>query len=406
MVPNSWSTTTIGEIADLGSGSTPSRQKQAEYFDGGTIRWVKTGDLNNCTILDTEESITSQALKESSCKVYPTGTLLIAMYGGFKQIGRTGLLGCNAAINQALTAISLDRKRAIPEYVQHWLNHRVFVWRRLAGSSRKDPNITKSEVSAFPLLLPPINEQVAIASVLSTWDHGITQLADVITVKLSSREGLVRRLLSGILRFQEFSKNIHEQVPLNQVLEKASESVILSAPEMYREIGVRSHGKGIFHKEPVSGESLGNKRVYHVVPGCLTLNIVFAWERAVAITTEREDGMIASHRFPMFRPNPDRLLAEYALLYLLSKKGSEALELASPGGAGRNRTLSQTGFLKNLIPLPSVAEQRRIVTFVQTADREIDLLRKQLEALKKQKKGLMQKLLSGEVRVSLPKGVA
>jgi restriction endonuclease S subunit len=231
------------------------------------------------------------------------------------------------------------------------------------------------------------------------WDRGIRQLRELTAAKIRSREGLIQQLLNGRLRFQEYSGEIHEQVPLSQVLEKVADSVIPSASAMYREIGVRSHGKGIFHKDPVSGESLGNKRVYRVVPGCLTFNIVFAWERAVAITTDREDGMIASHRFPMFRPKPGRLLAEYALLYVLSKKGAEALELASPGGAGRNRTLSQTGFLKNLIPLPSIDEQRRIVTFVQTADREIELLWKQLDAFRQQKKGLMQKLLSGEVRV-------
>ncbi len=104
----------------------------------------------------------------------------------------------------------------------------------------------------------------------------------------------------------------------------------------------------------------------------------------------------------MFRPDSRRLLAEYALLYLLStNKGSEALELASPGGAGRNRTLSQSEFLKIRIPLPSLAEQRKIVALVQAADREIDLLRKQLGALKRQKKGLMQKLLTGKLRVSV-----
>jgi restriction endonuclease S subunit len=287
------------------------------------------------------------------------------------------------------------------EYLVQIVQSHRFVEAACVTAGSKMPRAEWDYVSATPFQLPPIEEQEKIAAVLSSWDRGIWKLSDLIATKLRSREGLVQRLLSGSLRFQEYSKRAHEHVPLNSVLAKVSDSVIPSASEMYREIGVRSHGKGIFHKEPVSGDSLGNKRVYRVVPGCLTVNIVFAWERAVAITTEREAGMIASHRFPMFRPSPDRLLAEYVLLYLLSKKGSEALELASPGGAGRNRTLSQTGFLKNLIPLPSVAEQRRVVTFVQTADREIDLLRKQLEALKQQKKGLMQKLLTGEVRVKI-----
>jgi type I restriction enzyme S subunit len=269
-----------------------------------------------------------------------------------------------------------------------------------AGQKRLQPGFVRT----YPIALPPLAEQTAIASVLSTWDRGIRQLSDLVAAKLALREGLVQQLLSGRQRFKQYKNSVHELVALNSVLSKVSDSVVPSRNEMYREIGVRSHGKGIFHKEPVTGGALGNKRVYRVVPGCLTLNIVFAWERAVAITTDSEKGMIASHRFPMFRPNTDRLLPEYALLFLLSKTGSQALELASPGGAGRNRTLSQTGFLKNRIPLPSLTEQHRVVSLVQAADREIELLRKQLELLKLQKKGLMQKLLTGQVRVKLPKG--
>ena len=335
------------------------------------------------------------------------GDLVFARTGA--TVGKSYLhcdIGQPLAYAGYLIRFRVNRSLLLPEFLFQF-THSPHYWEWVAVASRAgaQPNINASEFCSLRLLLPSVEEQKAIIIVLSTWDRGIRQLGDLIAAKLRSREGLIQRLLNGTLRFQEYSNRVHEQIPLNHVLEKISDSVIPSANEMYREIGVRSHGKGLFHKEPVSGESLGNKRVYRVVPGCLTVNIVFAWERAVAITTEREDGMIVSHRFPMFRPNPDRLLTEYALLYLLSKKGSEALELASPGGAGRNRTLSQTGLLKNLIPLPSVPEQRRVVTFVQTADREIGLLRKQLEALKQQKKGLMQKLLTGELRVKLPKGV-
>lgn len=269
-----------------------------------------------------------------------------------------------------------------------------------AGQKRLQPGFVRT----YPVALPPIPEQEAITRILSSWDKAIRQLADLISAKLRSREGLVQRLLKGSLRFQGHATSTVDHTALGRVLEKVSDSVVPVANQMYREIGVRSHGKGIFHKEPVTGESLGNKRVFRVVPGCLTVNIVFAWERAVAITTERENGMIASHRFPMFRPDPKRLMAEYALLFLLSKKGTEALELASPGGAGRNRTLSQTAFLKNSIPLPSHSEQGKVVEFVQAADREIDLLRQQLDALKQQKKGLMQKLLTGQVRVKPSNG--
>lgn len=265
-----------------------------------------------------------------------------------------------------------------------------------AGQKRLQPGFVRS----YPITLPPLPEQRAIAGVLSTWERGLHQLSELISVKRQARNGLIQNLMGRSVRFPGRAKTDDAHVPLCEVMDKVADPITPAGNEMYREIGVRSHGKGIFHKEPVTGESLGNKRVYRVVPGCLTLNIVFAWERALAITTGREAGMIASHRFPMFRPKPDRLLAEYAMLYFLStRKGTEALELASPGGAGRNRTLSQTDFLKTVIPLPPIEEQRQIVEFVQTADREIGLLLQQLESLRKQKTALMQKLLTGEVRV-------
>jgi restriction endonuclease S subunit len=250
------------------------------------------------------------------------------------------------------------------------------------------------------LLLPSLCEQKAIAQLLWTWDRATEAIQRLVKCKRRLKNGLVLRLLAGRARFPEFSKTSLEPIRLREVLEKVAEPISPEPAQVYRQIGVRSHGKGIFHKAAVSGTSLGNKRVYRVVPGCLTLNIIFAWERALGVTTDREEGMIASHRFPMFRPDKKRLVVEYALLFLLSKRGSTALEIASPGGAGRNRTLNQKDLLRTIIPLPSLAEQRKIVTFVQAADLEIELLERQLAAFRDQKKGLMQKLLTGQIRIS------
>src|SRR5690606_17235021 len=104
---------------------------------------------------------------------------LIAMYGGFKQIGRTGLLKIEATINQALTAIrpyeSCDSK-----FLLEWFNFRVSYWRNFAGSSRKDPNITSKDVKDFPVVLPPLPEQQKIAAILSTWDEAIEKTQSLI----------------------------------------------------------------------------------------------------------------------------------------------------------------------------------------------------------------------------------
>ena len=269
----------------------------------------------------------------------------------------------------------------------------------VAGSSY--PAMTATTVAGLRMPLPPAPEQKAVAAVLSVWERGIKQLGAMIDTKLRAKQGLVQHLLTGKWLHKGCPRTTWVPTPLHEVFDKVRKAVDVTPDKEYTEIGIRSHGNGVFHKEPVPGSKLGEKHVFWVEPGCLTLNIVFAWEQAVAVTSEAERGMIASHRFPMFRPDPRRVCPEYVLLYLLSWAGKHLLGLASPGGAGRNRTLSQTKFLKTIIPLPSIEEQQRIVAAVNAADREICQLRQQVALLREQKKGLLQKLLTGQVRVKV-----
>lgn len=168
----------------------------------------------------------------------------------------------------------------------------------------------------------------------------------------------------------------------------------------YTQIGIRSHGKGVFHKESVTGEELGNKAVYWVEPDCFVLNIVFAWEQAIGKTTASEAGMIASHRFPMYRPKKELIDIDYLIYFFMTKRGKDVLDAASPGGAGRNRTLGQKTFLNSNIVLPPVAEQRKIADILSAQDKVIELKTKLLEEKKRLKKYLCQVLLSGKRRFS------
>ena len=99
-VPNSWVWTTLGEIGNWQSGSTPSRLRKDYY--GGNIPWLKTGDLNDGYISDIPEYITETALKETSVKLNPKDSVLIAMYGA--TIGKVGILSFPATTNQACCA--------------------------------------------------------------------------------------------------------------------------------------------------------------------------------------------------------------------------------------------------------------------------------------------------------------
>lgn len=183
------------------------------------------------------------------------------------------------------------------------------------------------------------------------------------------------------------------------ILERVEVPVNVESNKEYVQIGIRSHGKGLFYKEPVLGKALGNKQVFWIQPNCFILNVVFAWEQAITKTTENEIGMIGSHRFPMYRPKNDLVDIDYLIYYFLTKRGTDILEAASPGGAGRNRTLGQERFLKSKITLPPLSEQQKIAAILSTQDKVIELKEKLLAQKQQQKKYLMQQLLTGKLRL-------
>jgi type I restriction enzyme, S subunit len=206
-----------------------------------------------------------------------------------------------------------------------------------------------------------------------------------------------------ILRFPQFKKEWEIQ-KVGNLTNRISNPVKVEHEELYQQIGIRSHGKGIFHKELIDGKGLGDKRVFWVKENTFIVNIVFAWEQAVAKTTSKEVGMIASHRFPMYEPIENKSNLEYLLYFFLTKKGKALLELASPGGAGRNKTLGQKEFenLKFLIP-PST-EQEKIASFITSINQKIQALKDKKNLLTKYKKGVMQQLFSQALRFKNTEG--
>lgn len=147
---------------------------------------------------------------------------------------------------------------------------------------------------------------------------------------------------------------------VGDVLSLERRAINVDPAARYEEIGVRSFGKGIFHKEPVSGFDLGGKRVFRIQPGDLVISNVFAWEGAVASATPAEAGKIGSHRFMTFVPKDDRIDAGWAAWFFQSEPGLDLIRGASPGSAGRNRTLAIERFGNLEIPLLSLKEQRRV----------------------------------------------
>lgn len=163
---NIWTKSKLGELYEVYSGNTPSRSDDRNY-QNGEIPWIKTTDLNNSIICSNEENISVYGA--TKLKVLPEKSVLIAMYGGFNQIGRTGLLAYPATINQALAAL-MPVNEINPNFLLNFLNFKKESWRNVAASSRKDPNITKNDVEKFKISFPSLDEQSAIGSLFRTLD--------------------------------------------------------------------------------------------------------------------------------------------------------------------------------------------------------------------------------------------
>lgn len=171
------------------------------------------------------------------------------------------------------------------------------------------------------------------------------------------------------LRFSSFADPFRIYT-LKEVLQRISFPVTVDENKLYYQIGIRSHSKGIFYKEAEIGKQIGNKRIFWIEPNCLILNIVFAWEQAVAKTSEKEVGMVASHRFPMYKVLNNSL--DYIVDFFKTEKGKQLLQMASPGGAGRNKTLNQDFFLNSKIYLPSLNEQLKTTELIELIEDRIE----------------------------------
>lgn len=189
-LPEEWEWKKLGELCETTSGGTPSR-KNPEYYNGN-IPWVKSGELNKGLILKTEEYITEEAIKNSSAKVFPTGTLLIALYGA--TIGKLAFLGVDAATNQAVCGIyksSLIEDKYLFNYLAYKKYH--LMSQALGGAQ---PNISQGILRDLDITLPPtLEEQQLIVSEIESRLSVCDKIEESITTSLQQAEALRHSIL-------------------------------------------------------------------------------------------------------------------------------------------------------------------------------------------------------------------
>lgn len=196
-LPQGWVECTLGDIGDWGSGGTPSRS-HASFFQGN-IPWIKTGELGEKYVRCAEEKITVEAVKKSSAKIFPKGSVGIAMYGA--TIGKVSIWGIDASTNQACAVVNAY-DGVFNEYVYYYLlsEKRSFI---NAGKGGAQPNISQTILKPWYFPLPPLNEQkrivAKIEALFSEIDKGVEELKTAQAKAKQYRQALLKHAFSGKL---------------------------------------------------------------------------------------------------------------------------------------------------------------------------------------------------------------
>jgi type I restriction enzyme S subunit len=402
-LPDNWELVKLGDITSYIKGFA---FKSINYTSVGT-RVIRISDTNAHSIKDDNPIFINNEdgkykkwkLNEDDLVFTTVGSkppMYNSMVGKVIKIQKKDK---GALLNQ--NAVILRGAKAVVN--QHYLYHNFklkkylnFIETIVRGNANQ-VSITLKELFNYKIPLPPLEEQQEIAKILSQWDEAIETNQNLIERLLHRKKGLMQDLLSGKKRLTGFSKEWREE-PLGSFI-KYTPRPKDKPKDQFLALGLRSHGKGIFHKNNFDPDSIAMDTLYEVRENDLVVNITFAWEHAIAIANSKDEGGLVSHRFPTYTFVENLSDPIFFRYYVLQKRFKYLLNVISPGGAGRNRVMSKKDFPKLIVKIPPLNEQVAISKVLSSVDNEIEILSERLKTQKTQKKGLMQQLLTGQKRV-------
>lgn len=261
--------------------------------------------------------------------------------------------------------------------------------------------ITGEDLKAYHIPIPPLQEQRKIADILSTWDEAIEKLDALIAAKDRRKQALMQQLLTGRKRFPAFGKKAWTKVRMNQVLERVFRPIEWSAEMSLSLISIRRRCGGLFRRPDLLGSEYKTQDLHELKAGDFLVSKRQVVHGAWAMVTPDFEGGHVSKEYAIFvNIAPAKLHMPFLAWLAQTPRMIRLARVASTGVHIEKLIFDPDVFLRESIRIPAdLAEQRQIAAILDTADRELTLLRTQRNALDQQKRGLMQRLLTGKIRV-------
>ena len=368
----------LGDIYSISSGGTPSR-KNLEYYSGGTINWVKTGDLKKKYIEETEEKITDKGLYNSSTKMYNPGTVLIAMHGA--TIGETSILNIKACTNQACAAFVKNNK-VIPEYLYYFFksNKEKFV---NAGIGGAQPNISIGYLKNVIFNLYEIFEQEKIVDKLNK----LEEIIDFRKKQIEELDELIKSQFVELFGDNKFSKtkicniidtNIIKTKKRFKIGEKIKYIDISSIDNLKNEI-IRYTEYSV-GEEPSRAQQCINQ-------GDIIISTVRPNLKNVAINKFEYDNVIASSGFCVLRAKD--CLKEYLLEIV--KSDEFTADMVSLTTGANYPAIHTSDILNYEVMLPPIELQNQFAELVKQIDKQKFIIEKSLKETEELQESLMNK---------------
>jgi type I restriction enzyme S subunit len=312
--------------------------------------------------------------------------MLMAMYGA--NVGKLGRLGIDAATNQAICAF-FPRSGILSGFLWQYLR---LIRDELILSSfgAAQPNISQAFIRRLEVPVPPLTEQERIVTRIESLTTRAQELAE-------HTQAIASDMQRAVASFYERLGAEAPQKPLEAVASPVRRPITTTPEGSYPELGLRSFGKGTFHKPALSGTEVGGKRIFRIHAGDLVFSNVFGWEGAIAVAQPEDDGRAGSHRYITYLADPAQSTPEFLCFHFLTPRGLEDIRAASPGSAGRNRTLGLERLKQIQVPVPPIEEQRRFTELVKR-QREITKHAASItEDLRRFEAALLAKAFRGEL---------
>lgn len=334
------------------------------------------------------------------------GDVLVNRTNSAAQVGKTGIVlgaeGLSAVFASYIVRLRVNTAKAIPEYVNLWMNTASALkrLRRLAtpGVSQYNINAVALKTRFFIPLLP-LAQQGKLAAFGALFDDERRTLDATITAKQHFRRAVMQPLLTGKIRFPQFSQTSWRSATIGSLFEVVSRPIDWDESSSYDLLSIRRRSGGVFVRGRIPAEKIATKTLFEVRTGDVLISKMQAVHGAIGLVTSEHDGMKVSGSYVALRPKPDAGVSSefFAWLTRLPQMYKAAL-FSSHGVHIEKMTFSLDWYLRTRVSLPEHEdEQSRIVALLNALEREENLLVALTAAIERQKHALLDQLLSGEL---------